>query len=243
MSLLVRWHLPTTRVSRRTRAAGSYGSAGSPCLMTPPPHAGRLITQHVGTGNVVAAVCLGSGAAVSAAATVAARPAVAASSYLAASVAGYCLRRGCLHRLPTEGGGGQLGAAEVLRRHLAYEADWHLPDGSPRLGRLLHLLHVACWLLLFQPMYPVLELALFPLDAAAFWFYYPKARGCGLVIDSRELRREGKRGSRAQIFRLDWHRCVPPAACIRSARYTLLLHLRPFSRPPAPLTCLAAGLS
>ena len=211
--------------------------------MTPPPPAGRLISPHVGTGNVVAAVCLGSGAAVSAAATVAARPAVAASSYLAASVAGYCLRRGCLHRLPTEGGGGQLGAAEVLRRHLTYEADWHLPDGSPRLGRLLHLLHVACWLLLFQPMYPVLELALFPLDAAAFWFYYPKARGCGLVIDSRELRREGKRGSRAQIFRLDWHRCVPPAACINNAQHTLLPHLRPFSRPPAPLTSPAAGLS
>ena len=37
--------------------------------------------------------------------------------------------------------------SQVFRRHLAYEADWHLPDGSPRLGRLLHLLHVACWLL------------------------------------------------------------------------------------------------
>ena len=37
--------------------------------------------------------------------------------------------------------------SQVLRRHLAYEADWHLPDGSPRLGRLLHLLHVAYWLL------------------------------------------------------------------------------------------------
>ena len=37
--------------------------------------------------------------------------------------------------------------SQVFRRHLTYEADWHLPDGSPRLGRLLHLLHVACWLL------------------------------------------------------------------------------------------------
>jgi len=165
-----------------------------------------MLLPHVGTGNAVAAVCLGSSAAVGAAATVVARPAVAAGSYLTASVAGYCLRRGCLHRWPTEGGGGQLGAAEVLRRHLAYEADWHLPDGSPRLGRLLHLLHVAFWLLLFQSAYPVLELALFPMDAAAFWFYYPKARGCGLVIDSRALRRDGNRGNRAQIFRLDWHR-------------------------------------
>jgi len=65
---------------------------------------------------------------------------------------------------------------------------------------------VAFWLLLFQSAYPVLELALFPMDAAAFWFYYPKARGCGLVIYSRALRRDGNRGNRAQIFRLDWHR-------------------------------------
>ena len=49
--------------------------------------------------------------------------------------------------------------SQVLRRHLAYEADWHLPDGSPLLGLLLHLLHVACWLFLFQPVYPMLELA------------------------------------------------------------------------------------
>ena len=157
-------------------------------MMTPPLPAGRILSPHVGTGNAVAAVCLGSSAAVGAAATVVARPAVAAGSYLAASVAGYCLRRGCLHKWPSEGGGGQLGAAEVrapslpppplspesshtphlslvplavcslslsasacgsqvFRRHLTYEADWHLPDGSPRLGRLLHLLHVACWLL------------------------------------------------------------------------------------------------
>ena len=56
---------------------------------------------------------------------------------------------------------------------------------------------MAFWLLLFQSAYPVLELALFPMDAAAFWFYYPKARGCGLVIDSRALRRDGNRGNRA----------------------------------------------
>ena len=37
----------------------------------------------------------------------------------------------------------------------------------------------------------------------------PKARGCGLVIDSRALRRDGKRGNRAQVFRLDWHRRPP----------------------------------
>ena len=86
--------------------------------MTPPPPAGRLLSPHVGAGNAVAAVCLGSGAAVGAAATLVARPAVAAGSYLAASVAGYCLRRGCLHKWPTEGGGGQLGAAEV-RSHLS----------------------------------------------------------------------------------------------------------------------------
>ena len=82
-------------------------------MMTPPPPAGRMLSPHVGTGNAVAAVCLGSSAAVGAAATVVARPAVAAGSYLAASVAGYCLRRGCLHKWPSEGGGGQLGAAEV----------------------------------------------------------------------------------------------------------------------------------
>jgi len=47
------------------------------------------------------------------------------------------------------------------------------------------------------------------MDRACFWFYYPKARGCGLVIDSRALRRDGNRGNRAQVFRLDWHRCLP----------------------------------
>ena len=50
------------------------------------------------------------------------------------------------------------------------------------------------------------------MDRACFWFYYPKARGCGLVIDSRALRRDGNRGNRAQVFRLDWHRCSPVLA-------------------------------
>ena len=129
-------------------------------------------------------------------------PVAAPICYMTASVASYCLRRGLLHSWP---GGGRLGAAEVLRRHLAYENDWNTA-ARPLEGRMLHLLHVAIWLGVFTPVYPVLEAALYPFDLAAFWFYYPKARGCGLVIDSRKLRRSGARGNRAQVFRLDWHR-------------------------------------
>ena len=95
-----------------------------------------------------------------------------AGSYLALSTAGYCLRRGALHKWPGDGGAA-LGAYEVLRRHLEYEADWHLPGGLPVVGRLTHLAHVLCWLLIFQPLYPLLEAALYPFDLAAFWFYYP----------------------------------------------------------------------
>ena len=91
-------------------------------------------------------------------------------------------------------------------RHLEYEADWHLPSTSPTLGRLTHFGHVLLWLFLFQPLYLLLELVLYPFDLAAFWFYYPRARGSGLIIDSRRRRRSGKRGNAAQVFRLDWHR-------------------------------------
>ena len=129
----------------------------------------------------------------------------AAASYMACSTASYCLRRGLLHRWPGAESS-SLGAAEVLRRHLEYEADWHLPSTSPTLGRLTHFGHVLLWLFLFQPLYPLLELVLYPFDLAAFWFYYPRARGSGLIIDSRRRRRSGKRGNAAQVFRLDWHR-------------------------------------
>ena len=100
-------------------------------------------------GNTVAAIVASAGAAGVVAGV--AQPA----AYMAFSVAGYCLRRGVLHKWPC---GAPLGAAEVLRRHLEYEADWHEPGGSPLRGRLLHLGHVACWLLLFQPACtPVLD--------------------------------------------------------------------------------------
>ena len=128
-----------------------------------------------------------------------------AASYLCFSVAAYCLRRGALHSWPD--GGSALGAGEVFRRHVEYENDWH-QQGSELQGRITHAGHVICWLLLFQPLYPVLEATLYPFDKAAFWFYYPKAMGSGLVIDSRALRRNGKRGNAAQCFRLDWHRFV-----------------------------------
>ena len=151
-------------------------------------------------GNGVATCVLGLS---SASVAVCSRPSAAGCSYLVATVASYCLRRGALHKSRD---GSPLGAAEVLRRHLQYEPEWHLRHSSPLVGRLMHLAHVAAWLLLFQPIYPLLECALFPCDMAAFWFYYPRANGCGLVIDSRARRRAGKRGNAAQCFRLDWHR-------------------------------------
>ena len=160
------------------------------------------------SGNTVAAVVACAGAVGTVASGVAAKPAIAGASYMAFSVAGYCLRRGVLHKWPhnDQHAGAYLGAAEVLRRHLKYEDDWHLPSGTPLHGRLMHLGHVAGWLFIFQPVYPLLEALLYPFDLAAFWFYYPKARGSGLVIDGCALRRNGKRGNAAQVFRLDWHR-------------------------------------
>lgn len=155
-----------------------------------------MLPPSVQSGNAIAACVAGLGAA--GAVTNVARP----CSYLACSVASYCWRRGNLHKR-RDGVG--LGAAEVLRRHLQYEDEWHLPAGSPLMGRLQHVLRVAAWLLLFQPVYPILECVLYPLDRAAFFFYYPRARGCGLVIDSRARRRNGERGAAAQVFRLDWH--------------------------------------
>ena len=137
------------------------------------------------------------------AAAASARPALVCS-YMAASAAGYCVRRGTLAKWPSTGE--PIGAAEVLRRHLVYDDGWSSPDGQATRGRLLHLLHVGVWLLLFTPIYPLLELLLYPFDLAAFYFYYPKARGAGLVIDSRKLRRAGRYGNGSQVFRLDWHR-------------------------------------
>ena len=167
-----------------------------------------------GGGNTVAAcVMLGFGAgALSATAT---RPAAAAACYLVASAAGYCLRRGILRSWSS---GEKLGASEVLRRHFLYEPDWHTPDrrrdgGDAQVdrfalvrGRALHAAHVGAWTLCFLPVYPALELSLFPLGLASFYFYYPKARGAGIVVDSRERRRAGARGTAAQVLRLDWHR-------------------------------------
>ena len=153
--------------------------------------------------NAVAAAVVAGGTAGAVTSVAAARPGAAVASYMAASVASYCWRRGVLHRWPS---GERLGAAEVLWRHLAYEDDWHLPHGRVAIGRLMHAMHVSLWLLLFQPVYPLLEAALYPCDLAAFYFYYPKARGAGLVVDSRARRRGGARGSKAQVLRLDWHR-------------------------------------
>jgi hypothetical protein len=155
-------------------------------------------SSNVVPGNAAAALVAGAGA-ISVVTQV--RP---ATGYMAFSVAGYCLRRGVLHK--SSDGASALGAAEVLRRHLEYEADWHRPTGIPWRGRLAHICHVLLWLFVFQPAYPLLETVLFPFDLAAFWFYYPKARGSGLIIDSRALRRAGKRGNAAQVLRLDWHR-------------------------------------
>jgi len=157
------------------------------------------------SGNVVAAIVATGGAAGAVAST---KPVAALGSYMTFSVAGYCLRRGVLHKWPynSPAGSTSLGAAEVLRRHLIYEKEWHAPAGAPALGRLTHLCHILVWLLVFQPIYPLLEVILFPFDKSAFWFYYPRARGSGLVIDSRMLRRAGKRGNAAQTLRLDFHR-------------------------------------
>ena len=156
----------------------------------------------VGSGNAIAAAVAGTGV-IGTIATAATSPQTAIPFYMAASVASYCWRRGRLHKWPS---GIPLGAAEVFRRHVQYERDWHAESGSVLHGRMLHLAHVAAWLLAFQPLYPLLELALLPCDLASFWFYYPKARGCGLIIDLREKRRQGARGNRAQLIRLDWPR-------------------------------------
>lgn len=154
-------------------------------------------------GDATAAFFTTSATAGALAAVATSKPVAASCSFLVASVAGYCWRRGKLHRWPDAR---PLGAAEVLRRHLAYEAEWHDKGGSEALGRMLHAAHVVAWLLVFQPLYPALEAVLYPCDLAAFYFYYPKARGAGLVIESRQLRRDGARGSASQLLRVDWHR-------------------------------------
>eukprot|EP00966_Prymnesium_polylepis_P290354 6707005-Prymnesium_polylepis.1 len=47
-------------------------------------------------------------------------------------------------------------------------------------GRALWLLAVTTWLLLFTPAWPLLELMLRPARLTNFFFYYPKAAGCGM---------------------------------------------------------------
>ena len=162
-----------------------------------------MLARSALVGDALAACVAGGGVFCTAAAAVAANPGIASASYLATSVSIYCLRRGALHRWPS---GARLGAAEVLRRHIQYEREWHEPEGQMVVGRLRHAAHVAVWLLIFQPIYPLLEACLLPLDHAAFYFYYPRARGAGLVVDSRARRRAGQRGTAAQVLRIDWHR-------------------------------------
>ena len=118
-------------------------------------------------GNAVAAAIVGTGA-IGTLANFVTAPKVAVPCYMCASVAGYCLRRGILHRWPD---GQPLGAAEVVRRHLTYESGWHEPDRSPGTGRAIFALHIGLWLALFQPVYPLLEASLYPFGGAAFWFY------------------------------------------------------------------------
>ena len=134
--------------------------------------------------------------AVAVASAVASQPPLLASVYLASSV-GASRRRGLIH---SRSDGSPLGPAEVLRRHLQHDG-----ESAGGWGKAVHLLHVFLWLAVFQPLYPLLELVLRPFDLAAFYFYYPRANGAGLVVDSL-ARRRGLRGTKAQVFRLDWQR-------------------------------------
>ena len=112
-------------------------------------------------------------------------PAIAATTHVVASAACYCLRRGVLH---------ELGAREVARRHCTFESGW--PPG-PR-GVAGFALSVAAWLLLYLPVYPLLEPALRVKGIASFYYYYPNANGAGVLFE--------RLSDRKQVLRLDWHR-------------------------------------
>ena len=108
------------------------------------------------------------------------------AGYSVLSVLGYFLRRGSLHRI---------GALEVARRHFIMWPGW--PDG-PR-GKLLWLTMVVIWLVLFTPVWPLLELMLRPAGLASFFVYYPKAAGCGILVERLPP-------DSTQVLRVDWHR-------------------------------------
>ena len=84
--------------------------------------------------------------------------AAGAATYVVASTACYCMRRGSLH---------SLGALEVLRRHFDKEPTW--PRGLR--GHIGFAASFVVWLMLFQPIYPFLELALRPAGRCAFFYY------------------------------------------------------------------------
>ena len=118
----------------------------------------------------------------------AALPHVAAyAGYSTLSCLGYFLRRGSLHRI---------GALEVARRHFIMSSDWPAPAGR---GKLLWSVMVVIWLLLFTPLWPLLELTLRPAGLASFFVYYPKAAGCGILVERLPP-------DSTQILRVYWHR-------------------------------------
>jgi len=163
-------------------------------------HALTAITAlPIGGSSLAAVATAGGSSLVAVASAVASQPPLLASVYLASSVGAYCVRRGLIH---SRSDGSPLGPAEVLRRHLQHDGE----SKAGGWGKAVHLLHVFLWLAVFQPLYPLLELLLRPFDLAAFYFYYPRANGAGLVVDSLARRRAGLRGTKAQVFRLDWHR-------------------------------------
>lgn len=116
----------------------------------------------------------------------------------------YCLRRGVLHGI---------GPAEVARRHLSLDNGW--PQGWR--GRMGYSTALLSWIGVFGPLYPLLEFALRPFGLSAFWYYYPRANGAGLLVEELASKDDdnfpSKKGNVSrrgrQVFRLDWHRfCV-----------------------------------
>ena len=105
--------------------------------------------------------------------------------HVTASCAAYCCRRGVLH---------SLGAREVARRHITFEPEW--PQGLR--GIVGFTVSVVSFLLLFLPVYPLLEPALRTRGLASFFYYYPSANGCGVLVE--------RVSDRVQLLRLDWHR-------------------------------------
>jgi hypothetical protein len=66
----------------------------------------------------------------------------------------------------------KLGAGEVARRHCSFESGW--PPGIR--GAAGFAISVAAWLLLYLPLYPVLEPTLRCKGLASFYFYCTHAR-------------------------------------------------------------------